>query len=72
MSTSIDAEVLAALMARKGEWQAVAAGSGVSYSWLSKFVNGHIKNPGFATLTKLQAFLSAKPAAMTAKKRKAA
>lgn len=60
MSTSLDSEVLAALQSRKGDWQAVAEGSGVSYSWLSKFANGHIKNPGFSTLMKLRDYL--KPA----------
>lgn len=69
MSTSLDSDVRAALLARKGDWQAIAAGAGVSYSWLSKFVNGRIENPGFATLVKLQAFLSPKPAAMTAKRK---
>jgi transcriptional regulator with XRE-family HTH domain len=54
MNTNLDQEVLALLNARKGEWQAVAAASGVSYSWLSKFANGHIDNPGFQTLTKLR------------------
>jgi transcriptional regulator with XRE-family HTH domain len=71
MSTSLDAVVRSALEARKGEWQAIADGSGVSYSWLSKFVNGHIDNPGFGTLTKLESFLSPKPAAMKARKSKA-
>lgn len=51
--TNLDQIVLRLLQARKGEWQAVAASSGVSYSWLSKFANGHIDNPGFGTLTKL-------------------
>lgn len=62
MSTSFDVEVRQLLAARKGDWQAVAEKSGVSYSWLSKFVNGHIPNPGFGTLTKLHAHLTA-PAA---------
>lgn len=54
----LDAQVKAALAARKGEWQAVATGSGVSYSWLSKFMNGHIQNPGYATLRRLSDFLA--------------
>ena len=32
----------------------VAERAGVSYSWLSKFANGRIRNPGFETLTKLR------------------
>lgn len=67
MSTELDAAVLAALQKRKGDWQAVADGSGVSYSWLSKFANGHIDNPGYGTLKKLYAFLKGKPAAIAAK-----
>ena len=53
----LDLHVRALLDGRKGDWQAVADGAGVSYSWLSKFFNGHIDNPGFATLTKLRDFL---------------
>lgn len=58
MSTNLDQEVLALLNTRKGEWQAVAAASGVSYSWLSKFANGHIENPGYQTLLKLRESLT--------------
>ena len=53
MSTNLDQIVLALLEARRGDWQAVSKESGVSYSWLSKFANGLISNPGFVTLTKL-------------------
>lgn len=59
MDTSLDTVVRAALVRRKGDWQAIADESGVSYSWLSKFVNGHIDNPGFTTLKKLHAYLEA-------------
>ena len=58
MSTNLDEMVLQLLKDRKGDWLAVAERSGVSYSWLSKFVNGHIPNPGFATLTKLHQSLT--------------
>ena len=37
---------------------AVAEKARVSYSWLSKFFNGHIDNPGYATLTRLHACLT--------------
>lgn len=57
MSTKLDAQVRDALMGRKGEWQAVASGADVSYSWLSKFANGRIDNPGYATLMRLKTFL---------------
>ena len=59
MSVNLDRTVLALLEARKGDWQTVATVSGVSYSWLSKFANGHIGNPGFQTLTKLHEALIA-------------
>ena len=57
MHAPLDHHVRNLLVARKGDWQAVAEGSGVSYSWLSKFSNGHIDNPGYQTLVKLRTFL---------------
>jgi transcriptional regulator with XRE-family HTH domain len=57
MDESLDTEVKALLELRKGDWQAVANDADVSYSWLSKFFNGHIENPGYATLTRLRAYL---------------
>ncbi|MEY2656110.1 MAG: hypothetical protein RLZZ524_3138 [Pseudomonadota bacterium] len=54
MSEDLDAEVRSLLMDRKGEWKRIADVSNVSYSWISKFVNGHIPNPGFSTLRDLQ------------------
>jgi transcriptional regulator with XRE-family HTH domain len=59
MSTQLDTDVRAALEQRRGEWQTIAKESGVSYSWISKFVNGHIPNPGFGTLKDLHAYLVA-------------
>lgn len=53
MHTNLDQIVRDMLGSRKGDWQALATASDVSYSWLSKFFNGHIPNPGFATLKKL-------------------
>ena len=35
----------------------------MSYSWLSKFANGHIPNPGLVTLRELYQFLTAKKVA---------
>ena len=60
MSTNFDQTVLRLLEAKKGEWLSVAKAAGISYSWLSKFANGHIPNPGYATLTKLHAVLANK------------
>lgn len=59
METSLDVRVKKLLGERRGDWQTVADGAGVSYSWLSKFFNGHIDNPGFATLTRLAQYLEA-------------
>ncbi len=58
MKAQLDTEVLSMLNARRGEWRDIAAKSDVSYSWLSKFANGHISNPGYATLRGLHQFLS--------------
>jgi hypothetical protein len=58
MTKPLDIEVRDLLIARKGDWQSIAGEeSGVSYSWLSKFVNGHIPNPGYAKLAALQKLL---------------
>lgn len=45
------------LTLRRGEWKTIAAEAGVSYSWLSKFVNRKIDNPGYETLRGLHAYL---------------
>lgn len=58
MQTNLDQLVSDLLKARKGDWMAISKDSGVSYSWLSKFVNGHISNPGYATLSKLHRLLA--------------
>ena len=63
MNTNLDQTVRELLIARKGDWLAVAEASDVSYSWLSKFTNGHIGNPGYATLQKLLDVLQPKQAA---------
>ena len=41
------------LNSRKGEWAKIADYSGLSYSWLSKFNCGDIKNPTCDSLTRL-------------------
>jgi len=56
---TLDTQVRAALLIRKGDWSAIAKQADVSHSWLSKFVNGHIDNPGFATLKRLHQHLIA-------------
>ena len=58
-------EVKKLLEARRGDWPTIAYESKVSYSWISKFVNGHIKNSGVETLRALSKYL-ARPAKATA------
>ena len=58
MKFDLDSRLKSALEQRRGEWPAIANGSNVSYSWLSKFVNGHIPNPGYTTLKGLHEYLS--------------
>lgn len=53
MNKPLDLQVKEILESRRGEWQAIAAEAKVSHSWLSKFVNGHIPNPGLTTLRKV-------------------
>lgn len=69
MEDSLDTEVKTLLDARKGNWQTIAEdpAAGVSYSWLSKFVNGHIDNPGYATLKRLRDYLKGAPTPESAK-----
>lgn len=57
MSTDLDTQVRDLLQQRRGDWPAIATASDVSYSWLSKFVRGHIRNPGIDTLRKLHRVL---------------
>jgi transcriptional regulator with XRE-family HTH domain len=72
METSLDTEVRDALISRKGDWREIAEQSKVSYSWLSKFVNGHIDNPGFGTLKRLHAHLLDPAAGQVEQSREAA
>ncbi|MDB5730731.1 MAG: hypothetical protein JWQ03_626 [Variovorax sp.] len=60
--SDLDAQVLALLIARKGDWKRIAEESDtVSYSWISKFANGHIPNAGVDTLRKLRDWLEVHP-----------
>lgn len=54
----LDLEVRQLLGSRKGDWQEIARDADVSYSWLSKFFNGRIDNPGYMTLRKIHARLT--------------
>lgn len=55
MALEIDLATRDLLNKRRGDWAEIAKESGVSYSWLSKFVNGHIPNPGLETIKKVHA-----------------
>lgn len=59
----LDDMVRAELNRRRGDWQTIASESGISYSWLSKFVNERIDNPGYETLKRLHAYLQSTRAA---------
>jgi len=54
MDTPLDKQIQSLLDTRKGDWPAIAEAAGVSYSWLSKFTRGRIKNPGYGTLRRIQ------------------
>lgn len=56
----LDAEVRALLEERRGSWDAIHKETGISHSWISKFVNRKIPNPGYHTLKRLRDHL-AKP-----------
>jgi transcriptional regulator with XRE-family HTH domain len=53
MQPQIQTVVKAELEKQRGDWQLIAKQSGVSYSWLGKFANDRIPNPGVVTLQKL-------------------
>ncbi|WP_417285334.1 helix-turn-helix domain-containing protein [Comamonas sp.] len=57
MSIKLDEAIRERLAAQKGDWSGIALRAGVSHSWMSKFANGHIHNPGIRTLEKLDAAL---------------
>ena len=50
--------VRAQLLERRGEWPNIAKQADVSHSWISKFVNKRIPNPGYATLARLSEFMN--------------
>ena len=57
MSIKLDEAIRRRLAASKGDWSGIALRAGVSHSWMSKFMNGHIHNPGIRTLEKLDEVL---------------
>ena len=59
---NLETDVRARLIHFRGEWHAIAEQSGVSHSWISKFVNHKIPNPGFRTLVRISDWLDAREA----------
>lgn len=59
MEKLLDQKVRELLHARRGGWLEIATQAKVSHSWISKFVNGHIPNPGYGRLQRLAELLEA-------------
>lgn len=57
MDKSLD-ELRDALRLCKGRWHRVCEGSGLDYSWLTKFAQGRIKNPGYEKVQRLDRYLA--------------
>lgn len=49
------------LHARKGDWPVLCKATGLSYWWLTKFAQGHIREPGLSKIERLQAYFIAHP-----------
>ena len=60
MQQNLIEKVRGLLGKHRGNWLEIAKESGVSHSWISKFIGGHIRNPGYETLYKLQGYLVTK------------
>ncbi len=49
------------LQRRKGDWPTLCKTAGLSYWWLTKFVQGRIREPGLSKIERLQAYIAANP-----------
>jgi len=58
---SLIASVREELQSRKGEWPHIAAATNNSYSWLCKFAQGKMTNPGAKRLEAIEQFLRENP-----------
>jgi len=54
---SLISEVRSGLQLNKGRWPLISRRAGVSYSWLTKFAQGRIANPGARQLESVEAAL---------------
>lgn len=50
----LDQIVFRKLDSLRGWWFLISRRSGISYSWITKFMSGHVKNPGILTLRVLR------------------
>jgi hypothetical protein len=53
------------LVARKGDWPDICRQTEISYSWLTKFAQARLENPGAARLEKLQEHFDSHPRELT-------
>jgi len=53
MTTNTLETIRGELNARKGQWPAICERTGLDYSWLQKFAQGRIKNPGYGKIDSL-------------------
>lgn len=58
---SLISDVRTKLIKKKGAWPAISRQAGVSYSWLTKFAQGKIENPGARQLESVAACLEETP-----------
>lgn len=63
MSSAFITAARAALDARRGEWPALCAESGLSYWWVTKFAQGRIAEPGVSKIERLQDYFAKHPLA---------
>lgn len=54
------------LEVNRGTWPQIAADSGVTYTWLTKVMQGNIKNPGVLELQKVIDYIESKGGSVTA------
>lgn len=51
----------AELQRRRGDWPALCQATGLSYSWLTKFAQGRIREPGLSKIERLREYVEARP-----------
>lgn len=61
MTQSLLDYVLAELQQRKGTWRAICRKTGLDYSWLTKFAEGKIDDPGVRKIQLLADYFRRNP-----------